>query len=89
MSPLCKYKNIFGAVGTGVHSIRLGGVAIVDVAATIIGGILIAHFLHMNILNMILFIILFFCIGILVHWMFCVDTTLNKLLLGQRTIQDD
>ena len=31
---LCKYKNIFGKVGKGVHSYRIFNIAIVDVILT-------------------------------------------------------
>ena len=34
MSGPCKYSNLFGEPGEGVHSIRLGGLALVDLLAT-------------------------------------------------------
>jgi len=37
MFGLCKYKDILGKPGEGIHSIRLFNVAIMDVLFTIIG----------------------------------------------------
>ena len=42
---LCKYKNLFGEVNTGIHTVRIFNIAIFDVLFTIIGGILIQFFL--------------------------------------------
>jgi hypothetical protein len=41
---LCKYKNILGEPGKGIHSYRLFGVAIADVIMTIIAAALISYF---------------------------------------------
>ena len=42
---LCKYRDIFGQVGSGIHSYRLFGFAIVDVGGTVAIAILIAPIL--------------------------------------------
>ena len=42
---LCKYRNMLGEVGKGIHSYRLFGVAIADVIMTIIGAYIISYFL--------------------------------------------
>ena len=42
---LCKYKDIFGKVGEGLHSYRLFNIAIVDVISTIF----VAYLLKMGI----------------------------------------
>ena len=34
---LCKYKDILGVPGQGVHSFRIGGLAVTDVVLTFIG----------------------------------------------------
>jgi hypothetical protein len=56
----CPYKNIFGAPGTGAHSIRFMGVAVADTALTFMlavytswefGGNVILHFLFWVILG--------------------------------------
>jgi len=80
---LCKYKNILGESGKGIHSIRIFNIAVIDVILTIIGGILIQTFLlkicHFYI-ELSIILILLFGIGILLHRLFCVRTTIDKLL---------
>ena len=60
---LCKYKNIFGKVGKGVHSIRIFNVAIVDVLFTIIGAYII--YLYFPKYNYFLILLILFLIGII------------------------
>jgi len=83
---LCKYKNIFGEPNTGFHSIRIFNVAIFDVVSTIILGIVIQFLLqkifHYDISLYILLIILF-GLGILLHRLFCVRTTVDKLIFDE------
>jgi ABC-type uncharacterized transport system permease subunit len=80
---LCKYKNILGKPNEGIHSVRIFNISIMDVLMTIIVGILIQLFL-MRVCHIYidLFIILFilFSLGILLHRLFCVRTTIDKLL---------
>ena len=73
----CEYKDIIGKVGQGVHSYRFLNIAIVDVVATI----LLAYGIH-KMLNSPFLITLFvvFLLGILAHRVFCVRTTIDKLL---------
>jgi len=77
---LCQYKDIFGKPGEGVHAIRFMNIAMVDVVATIFGAYLISLFTKWNFLA--IFITLF-VLGFILHVMFCVDTTLVKLVLGK------
>ena len=44
MDGLCKYRNALGVPGKGVHSLRLGGVAIMDVVMTLVGAYIIAYY---------------------------------------------
>lgn len=74
---LCKYKNILGKPGKGIHSYRLFGVAIVDVIMTIIAAFLISYFLNYSFLNTL---IALFILGIILHRLFCVRTTIDKIL---------
>jgi uncharacterized membrane protein len=74
---LCKYKDIIGKPNTGVHKYRFLGVAIIDVIVTIIGGYLIAIFFKLPILYTIIGL---FILGIIAHRLFCVRTTIYKLL---------
>lgn len=76
---LCKYKNIFGAEKTGPHKYRLFGIAIVDLIFTIIGAGIIAYFTHYNFFIVLAIVII---LGIIFHRLFCVNTTINKLIFG-------
>ena len=84
---LCKYKNIFGAEKTGPHKYRFLGMAIVDLILTIIGALIIAaviaYFTRYKffIVFAIVFVIVMI-LGIIFHRLFCVNTTINKLIFG-------
>jgi len=85
-SELCKYKNIFGEVGTGLHSIRIFNIAIFDVVSTILGGIVIHIILeqYFNIyIRLWVLLIFLFALGIFLHRLFCVRTTVDKFLFGK------
>ena len=80
---LCKFKNMFGEVGTGLHSIRLFNIAIIDVLLTIIGAWILHHYLIINLdktWNFSIILISLFILGIILHRMFCVRTTIDRLL---------
>jgi hypothetical protein len=77
---LCKYKDIFGKPNEGVHAHRFMCVAIVDVIATIIGGYIIAYIFNFDVTNTI---IILFLLGIILHKLFCVNTTINKILFNE------
>ena len=77
----CKYKNLLGEVGKGAHSLRLFDIAIVDVLLTILG----AYLLHITIFKECKFVIvllILFLIGVVLHRIFCVRTTIDKLLFN-------
>lgn len=74
---LCKYRNALGVPGKGAHSIRFAGLAIVDVILTVIGGYIISRVLHTSFAWTT---VGFFLLGIILHRMFCVRTTIDKLL---------
>lgn len=77
---MCKYRHIFGTVNEGIHAYRLFDVAIVDVIFTVLG----AYFIHLLFptFNFINLTIVLFIIGILMHRLFCVRTTIDKLLFS-------
>jgi hypothetical protein len=74
---LCKYKNMLGEPKKGIHSYRLFGVAIADVIMTILAAALISYFRKQPFINTLLFL---FLLGIALHRIFCVRTTVDKLL---------
>jgi hypothetical protein len=83
---LCKYKNIFGEPNTGIHTVRIFNIAIFDVLGTIIGGIIIQFFLlriFSFYIDLTLILIVLFSLGILLHRLFCVRTTIDKLLFKE------
>ena len=77
MSNLCRYKNMFGKPGTGVHSYRIFNIAIVDVLLTILAAILIAYIKKISFIKTA---IVLFLLGIFMHRIFCVRTTVDKWL---------
>jgi len=74
---LCKYRNALGVPGKGAHSIRLGGVAIVDVIMTLIGAYIISRIARTSFAWTAA---VFFLLGIILHRLFCVRTTIDKLI---------
>jgi hypothetical protein len=74
---LCQYKNILGEPDKGIHSYRFMGVAIADVILTFIGAFLISYF---NKFSFIYTLICLFLLGIILHKIFCVRTTIDKIL---------
>jgi Na+/melibiose symporter-like transporter len=78
---LCKYKNALGVPGKGIHSYRLFGVAIADVIMTIIGALLISFFFKTKFVYTLVVVV--FVLGIVLHRLFCVRTTLDKILFPQ------
>lgn len=78
---LCQYKDIFGKPNEGVHMYRLYDIAIVDAIFTILGGIIIAYMFSFDYVQTI---VLLFILGIIMHRMFCVDTTINKFIFGKQ-----
>ncbi len=77
MDSLCKYKNLFGKPGKGVHSFRIFNIAVVDVILTILGAFLISFVMKFNFFSTLLVL---FLLGIIMHRLFCVRTTIDKLL---------
>lgn len=74
---LCKYKNALGKPKEGLHKYRIFNIAIIDLLLTIIVAIIISYIMKINVF--IVFIILFL-LGIIMHRLFCVRTTIDKLL---------
>ena len=76
---LCKYKNALGEPGKGIHSYRLFNVAIADVVMTILGAYLISYFFNISFTYTA---IILFSLGIFLHHIFCVKTTVDKILFN-------
>jgi hypothetical protein len=81
MKGLCKYKDIFGRPNEGAHSIRIFGFAAVDIILTILAAFLIAKFTKIGAKIGVIYVTLaLFLLGIFIHYLFCVDTKLNRCL---------
>jgi len=77
--PFKEFSEIFGRPNEGAHSYRFMNLAIVDVVGTIIVAFIIAKLFN---LNFFLTLLLFFILGIILHRLFCVNTTINKMIFG-------
>jgi hypothetical protein len=77
MIDLCKYKDILGKPNKGVHSYRIFNIAIVDVLLTILAAYILSIFTKYK---FIYTLIGMFILGIISHRIFCVRTTVDKLL---------
>jgi hypothetical protein len=79
MNSLCSYKNAFGELKTGIHSYRIMDVAVLDFGVTAIVAYII------SLLSGVKFVYSFiglFLAGILIHRLFCVRTTIDKLIFS-------
>jgi hypothetical protein len=77
---LCQYKDILGKPNQGIHRHRMFGIAIVDVILTILGARVLSKIFNVKFIHVLIFL---FLLGILLHWLFCVDTTVNMWLFGK------
>lgn len=75
---LCKYKGILGEPRVGIHSYRIFDIAIIDLLLTII----LANYISDNSTEFYSNFILLFILGIFIHRIFCVNTTINKYIFG-------
>ena len=76
---LCKYKDLLGIPNKGIHQYRIFNIAIVDVILTIIVALIISYIFN---INFPLMVIILFLLGIIIHKIFCVTTTIDNLLFS-------
>jgi hypothetical protein len=67
----CPFANLFGEPNTGVHSIRIFGLAFVDTFLTMIAAVVMAETLKINV---VFSFILWFALGEALHYAFGVKT---------------
>ena len=85
---LCRYKNALGIPKKGIHKKRLFSMALNDWMATLVVAFLLTFFFFSprqprRFINMFLVILVTLIgIGIILHRMFCVETTIDKWLFG-------
>ncbi len=80
----CKYKDIFGKPGEGIHSFRIFDISVLDVLVVVF----LAYIIQLSVpsFSFIYILIILFIIGIFVHRLFCVRTTIDKLLFNDYNI---
>ena len=81
MFHFCKHKDILGKPKEGVHSYRFLNIAIFDVLATILLAKVIQYYIIPE-TDIWLILACSFLSGIILHRVFCVKTTIDKLLFG-------
>jgi len=85
MSGLCKFSNILGKPNEGIHKIRIFNIAVIDVILTFLIALILYYVINKyfskNISFWVYFAILI-VVGIILHRLFCVQTTIDKLLFG-------
>ena len=80
-SGLCKYRDMFGKPAEGVHQYRLFGVAIIDVAMTVVFAVLIAYWTRTPLW---ITLVVLFGAGIIAHRAFCVRTATDTLFFPDK-----
>ena len=79
MVEFCKYRHIFGIEKEGAHKYRLLNIAVVDTVLTMILAFAIAIYFKISFL-LVFFILL--VIATLLHRLFCVETTVTKMVFS-------
>lgn len=74
---LCEYRDVFGAPNTGFHARRIAGLALWDVVGTLVLAWPLARWTSWPYVRSLAFLLV---LGILLHWVFCVPTKLNRML---------
>lgn len=70
---------MFGKPNEGIHAYRIFDIAVVDVVMTVIAAIVIAFVSDQHFIYVLLAL---FAIAIAAHRLFCVRTTVDKLLFS-------
>jgi hypothetical protein len=74
---LCQYKDIFGEPNKGVHQYKIFNIAIVDTGLMVGAALLISKYYEQDFKTILLIL---FMLGIIIHNLFCVESTVNKFL---------
>jgi len=79
VAALCKYRDALGVPGQGAHAWRIGGIAVVDVLLTVLVAGLLAWGFEADFWWMLTGLIV---AGVVAHRLFCVRTTVDRLLFA-------
>lgn len=74
---LCRYKNIIGEPGTGIHKYRVMNIAIVDVIVTLVITFVLSRLFRHSFLFSLAYVVL---LMIIAHRAFCVRSVTDKWL---------
>jgi len=74
---LCQFKDALGKPGEGIRKYRIFDISVVDFVLAIVLGLLFAKIFKIKKINGVL---ISFLLGIISHKIFCVDTTINKVI---------
>ena len=79
MIQLCKYKHIFGKEKEGLHAYRILDIAVVDYIGTVLVAYILSVYYDIEFwkINTLLFVL-----AIIIHRIFCVNTTINVSIFG-------
>ena len=73
----CPFKNALGVPGEGFHSVRFMNVSVGDTVGTFVLAWIIARFAKWDYLPTVIGLLI---LGEIMHWYFCVDSTVIKFL---------
>ena len=76
----CDFKDSLGKPREGIHKYSIFDIAIADVIFTIIAALILSYIFKARFWVTLLIL---FILGIILHRLFCVRTTIDKLLFGQ------
>lgn len=82
MSDLCKYRDILGKPKMGVHAYRFMNLAYVDLVMTIFGAYVLSRTYKR--LSWLGWFFILLIMGVILHYIFCVNTTINVIIFGVR-----
>jgi hypothetical protein len=86
MIDLCKYKDLFGIPGEGIHAFKIFGISVWDTLITIACALIIAWISGWGYWNTIIGV---FLLGIVVHKLFCVRTAVDRMLFPGKRVTFD
>ena len=79
MCIFAKYKDILGKPRVGIHSYRFFDMAILELVMIVIVAFITSYIFKTTFLISLL---IWFLLGIILHRLFCVRTTIDKLLFN-------
>ena len=79
MTNLCHYKDMFGKPGEGIHAYRILDLSVIDIIMTLLGAFFLSQLFPFP--NAWIWItVALFSLGVMMHRIFCVRTTVDKIL---------